>query len=205
MVLNPSQAYPLSHLRKYLIFLTVSFLHKQLLQEHNMVTGEWEIRQGLWQSFVQTAASVKSTFCSTVHILPKVIEQILLHLTWAYFVLEPLSAIKPFMKFSEKVILFLSFLNILKPECNKSLISVRQEYYLKSCGNLLFAFNSSLVYRISVCINLNKNNFPRVVDKERRENWTRLDNTDDHPSQASTFFWLQTCVLAPQEKTEKQM
>lgn len=111
---------------------------------------------------------MKSTSCSTAYLLPKVIQQILLCLTQAYFFLEPLTVIKPFIKFSKKQsIIFLSFLNILKIECNKSLISLCQEYYSKSSAKLLLTFNSSLLCRIHIHRNLNKNNFTRVVDRER--------------------------------------
>lgn len=135
-----------------------------------MVTSGWEIRSGLWQSFVQTAASVKSTSCTIAYLPPKVIEQILLRLTQVYFFLEPLRVIKPFLKYSEKQSsIFLSFLNILKIECNKSLISLCQEYYSKSSAKLLFTFNSSLLCRIYIHQNLNRNNFTRIVDKERRK------------------------------------
>lgn len=134
---------------------------------------------------------MKSTSCSIAYLLPKVTEQIPLRLTHICFFLEPLTVIKSFIKFSEKQsIIFLSFLNILKPECNKSLISLCQEYYSKSSAKLLFTFNSSLLCRIYIHQNLDKNNFTRVVDKERRETWARLYNKHNHPSQASAFSGL---------------
>lgn len=43
--------------QKILIFLTVLPLHKQS-QEHSMFTSGWQIRNGLWQSFVHTAVFV---------------------------------------------------------------------------------------------------------------------------------------------------
>lgn len=86
-----SSSSPAKSQQKILTFLTGPSLQQQLQHKHNMLTSGWEIGNGLWQSFVRTAASVKGTSCGIAYLLPKVMKQMLLCLMQDYFFLEPVN------------------------------------------------------------------------------------------------------------------